>query len=67
MNKMRLTRDKKWFFQFFPYHQMYMDNDLVKGWVSINYLTDGETRYWALDSDVYATQKWYGRAIGAYG
>lgn len=46
MNKMRLTRDKKWFFQFFPYHQMYMDNDLVKGWVSINYLTDGETRYW---------------------
>ncbi|MBQ9140676.1 MAG: DUF402 domain-containing protein [Lachnospiraceae bacterium] len=46
MNKMRLTRDKKWFFQFFPYHQMYMDNELLKGWVSINYLTDGETRYW---------------------
>lgn len=46
MNKMRLTRDKKWFFQYFPYHQIYMDNELVKGWVSINYLTDGETRYW---------------------
>lgn len=46
MNKMRLVRDKKWFFQSFPYHQIYMDNDLLKGWVSINYLTDGETRYW---------------------
>lgn len=46
MNKMRLTRDKKWFFQYFPYHQMYMDNELVKGWVAINYLTDGETRCW---------------------
>ena len=43
---MRLTRDRKWFFQYFPYHQMYMDNELVKGWVAINYLTDGETRYW---------------------
>lgn len=46
MNKMRLTRDRKWGFQYFPYFQMHMDNDLVKGWVSINYLTDGETRYW---------------------
>lgn len=46
MNKMRLTRDKKWGFQFFPYHQMYMDNELLKGWVSINYLTDGEKRFW---------------------
>ena len=46
MNKMRLTRDRKWFFQYFPYHQMHMDNKLFKGWVSLNYLTDGETRYW---------------------
>lgn len=46
MNKMRLTRDKKWFFQTFPYHQMYMDNELLKGWVTLNYITDGETRYW---------------------
>ena len=46
MNKMRLTRDKKWFFQYFPYHQMHMDNELLKGWVSINYLTDGEERFW---------------------
>ncbi len=46
MNKMRLVRDKKWFFETFPYHQMYMDNELLKGWVSINYLTDGEKRFW---------------------
>lgn len=46
MNKMRLTRDKKWFFQYFPYHQMHMDNELFAGWVSLNYLTDGETRFW---------------------
>jgi predicted RNA-binding protein associated with RNAse of E/G family len=25
---------------------MHMDNELFKGWVSLNYLTDGETRYW---------------------
>lgn len=49
MNKMRLTRDKKWFFQFFPYHQMHMENELFKGWVSINYLTDGETRCWEFE------------------
>ncbi len=46
MNKMRLTRDRKWYFQYFPYHQMHMDNELFKGWVSLNFLTDGETRYW---------------------
>lgn len=46
MNKMRLTRDRKWFFQNYPYYQMRMDNELLSGWVSINYLTDGETRYW---------------------
>ena len=46
MNKMRLTRDRKWFFQYYPYHQMHMDNELFKGWVSINYLTDGEERFW---------------------
>ncbi len=46
MNKKRLTRDKKWFFQYFPYHQIYMDNELLKGWVAINYLTDGETGFW---------------------
>lgn len=25
---------------------MRMDNELLSGWVSLNYLTDGETRYW---------------------
>lgn len=49
MNKKRLTRDKKWNFQHFPYHQIYMDNELLKGWVAINYLTDGETRYWEFE------------------
>ncbi len=46
MNKMRLIRDKKWFFQTFPYHQLYMDNELFKGWVAVNYITDGEERFW---------------------
>lgn len=46
MTKKRLIRDKKWFFQTFPYVQIHMDNDLFKGWVAINYLTDGEIRYW---------------------
>ena len=46
MNKMRLTRDRKWFFQYYPYHQLHMDNELFKGWVSLNYLTDGEERFW---------------------
>ena len=38
MNKMRLTRDKKWYFENYPYHQMRMDNELLSGWVSIIYL-----------------------------
>ncbi len=46
MTKKRLIRDNKWGFQYFPYHQIYMDNELLKGWTAINYLTDGETRYW---------------------
>ncbi len=46
MNKKRLIRDKQWFFQHFPYHQLYMDSEIFKGIVAINYLTDGETRYW---------------------
>ncbi len=46
MTKKRLTRDQKWFFQYFPYHQIYMDNELLKGWVAINYLNDGETMFW---------------------
>lgn len=46
MNKKRLICDKKWFLQYFPYHQMYMDNELFKGWVAINYITDGERIFW---------------------
>ena len=49
MTKKRLIRDKQWFFQYFPYHQLYMDNELLKGWIAINYLTDGETRYWEFE------------------
>ncbi len=49
MNKKRLIRDKKWFFEHFPYHQIYMDNELIKGWVAINYLTDGETLFWEFE------------------
>lgn len=49
MNKKRLIRDKKWFFQYFPYHQIYMDNEVLKGWVAIHYLTDGETIFWEFE------------------
>lgn len=46
MTKKRLTRDLKWGFQYFPYHQLWMDNEIYTGWVAINYLTDGEYLYW---------------------
>lgn len=46
MTKKRLTRELKWGFQLFPYHQLWMDNDLFTGWVAVNYLTDGEYYYW---------------------
>lgn len=46
MTKKRLTRELKWGFQFFPYHQLWMDSDLFTGWVAVNYLTDGEYYYW---------------------
>lgn len=49
MNKKRLIRDQKWFFQYFPYHQIYMDNEWIKGWVAINYLTDGEKIFWEFE------------------
>ncbi len=46
MTKKRLTRELKWGFQFFPYHQLWMENELFTGWVAVNYLTDGEYYYW---------------------
>lgn len=46
MTRKRLNRDKKWFFQGFPYYQMRMENELFKGLVSVIRLTDGEYLYW---------------------
>jgi len=46
MTEKRLTRELKWGFQYFPYHQLWMDNDIFTGWMAVNYLTDGEYYYW---------------------
>lgn len=46
MTKKRLTREAKWGLQYYPYHQLWMDNDIYKGWVAVNYLTDGKYYYW---------------------
>lgn len=46
MTRKRLTREAKWGFQYFPYHQLWMENELFTGWVGINYLTDGDYYYW---------------------
>lgn len=46
MNRKRLTRDQKWFFQSFPYYQMRIENNLFTGLVSLIQLTDEEYRYW---------------------
>lgn len=48
MIKKRLDRDKKWFFQGFPYYQMRMDTDDFHGLVSIVKLTDGEYFFWEM-------------------
>lgn len=46
MTRKRLNRDKKWFFQYYPYFQMRMENDTFTGLVSLILLTDGEYLYW---------------------
>ena len=46
MTRKRLTRDQKWFFQYFPYQQMRIETDLFHGLASIIKLTDGEYFYW---------------------
>lgn len=46
MTKKRLTRELKWGFQYFPYHQLRIESDIFTGWAAINYLTDGEYYYW---------------------
>ena len=48
MKRKRLSRDKKWYFQGFPYYQMRIDNDDFHGLVSIIRLADGEYLYWDL-------------------
>ena len=46
MTRKRLNRDQKWFFQYFPYFQMRMENEIFTGLVSLIRLTDGEYLYW---------------------
>ena len=46
MTRKRLNRDQKWFFQYFPYFQMRMENEIFTGLVSLIQLTDGEYLYW---------------------
>ena len=46
MTKKRLDRDKKWFFQGFPYYHMRMDNDIFCGLVSIVELKAGDYYFW---------------------
>lgn len=46
MNKKRLDRDKKWFFQGFPYCHMRMETEDFHGLVSIVELLDGDYFFW---------------------
>ena len=46
MNKKRLDRDTKWFFQGFPYYQMRMDTEDFHGLVSVIFLLDGDYFFW---------------------
>ena len=48
MTKKRLIRDAKWGFQYFPYYQLRIDNDMFHGWVALNELTEGEKIYWSI-------------------
>ncbi len=48
MKRKRLDRNDKWGFQYFPYYQTRMDNELFHGLVSLITLTDGEYCYWEL-------------------
>lgn len=44
----RLNRDL-WGFQYYPYYQLDMDNDIFQGFVSVIMLTDGEQFFWELE------------------
>ena len=46
MKHKRLNRDG-WGFQYYPYYQMRIDNDLFHGTVCLIRMTDGENNYWA--------------------
>lgn len=45
MKHKRLNRDG-WGFQYYPYYQMRIDNDLFHGMACLIRLTDGEANYW---------------------
>lgn len=48
MTRKRLDRDRKWFFQGFPYYQLRLESELFTGLVSLIQLTEGEYLYWDL-------------------
>ncbi len=46
MKHKRLNRDLGWGFQYYPYYQMRIDNEIFHGLVCLIKLTDGEKNYW---------------------
>ncbi|MCR5767518.1 MAG: DUF402 domain-containing protein [Lachnospiraceae bacterium] len=46
MKHKRLNRDLGWGFQYYPYYQMRIDDDLFHGLACLIKLTDGEENYW---------------------
>ncbi len=46
MTKKRLDRDKKWYFQGFPYYHMQVDTEGYRGYAGVIRLLAGDTFYW---------------------
>ncbi|MBO4907669.1 MAG: DUF402 domain-containing protein [Lachnospiraceae bacterium] len=46
MKHKRLNRDLGWGFQYYPYYQMRIDDEIFHGLVCFIKLTDGEENYW---------------------
>lgn len=46
MTHKKLTRDQKWGFQYYPYHQVHIESEIFTGWAALNYLTDGRYLIW---------------------
>lgn len=46
MKHKRLNRDLGWGFQYYPYYQIRIDNEIFHGLVCLIKLTDGEENYW---------------------